>query len=65
MDVNLIETRKSRARSWFEALRDDIVSAFEALEDALPAGAPLSDRAAGGLEPRPRWLPPWRLPLTV
>ena len=36
MDVNLIEARKSRARSWFEALRDDIVSAFEALEDALP-----------------------------
>ena len=47
MDVNLIEARKSRARSWFEALRDDIVSAFEALEDALPASAPLSDRAAG------------------
>jgi coproporphyrinogen III oxidase len=53
MDVNLIETRKNRARSWFEALRDDIVSAFEALEDALPAGAPLSDRAAGRFTRKP------------
>jgi coproporphyrinogen III oxidase len=42
-----IEQRKSRARAWFEALRDDICAAFEALEDALPAGAPLSDDAAG------------------
>jgi coproporphyrinogen III oxidase len=53
MDVNLIETRKNRARSWFEALRDDIVSAFEALEDALPAGAPLADRAAGRFTRKP------------
>jgi coproporphyrinogen III oxidase len=53
MDVNLIETRKNRARSWFEALRDDIVSAFEALEDALPAGAPLADRAAGRFMRKP------------
>jgi len=42
-----LEPRKSRARAWFEALRDDICAAFEALEDALPAGAPLGDRAAG------------------
>jgi coproporphyrinogen III oxidase len=41
------ETRKSRARAWFEALRDDICTAFEALEDALPAAAPLSEREAG------------------
>jgi coproporphyrinogen III oxidase len=53
MDVNLIETRKNRARSWFEALRDDIVSAFEALEDALPAGAPLAERAAGRFMRKP------------
>ena len=39
--------RKSRARAWFEQLRDDICGAIEALEDALPAGAPLADRAAG------------------
>ncbi len=39
-----IEARKARARAWFEALRDDICSAFEALEDEAPTwlyhGAP-------------------------
>jgi coproporphyrinogen III oxidase len=43
----MIADRQSRARAWFEQLRDDICAAFEALEDALPAGAPLADRAAG------------------
>lgn len=47
MDTSQIQSRKDRARAWFEALRDDIVAAFEALEDALPVGAPLADRAAG------------------
>ena len=42
-----IERRKASARAWFETLRDDICAAFEALEDALPKAAPLSDRAAG------------------
>ncbi len=42
-----LEARKTRARAWFEALRDDICAALEAVEDALPATAPLSDRAAG------------------
>ena len=36
--------RKSAARAWFETLRDRIVAAFEAIEDALPAGAPLADQ---------------------
>ena len=44
-DAATLEARKDRARAWFERLRDDICAAFEALEDALPAGAPLSDRA--------------------
>ena len=39
-----LEARKARARAWFEALRDDICAAFEALEDEAPvtlyAGAP-------------------------
>ena len=37
MDVNVIEDRKVRARSWFEALRDDICAAFERLEGDAPA----------------------------
>jgi coproporphyrinogen III oxidase len=53
MDANLIETRKARARAWFETLRDRIVAAFEELEDALPAGAPLADRATGRFVRKP------------
>ncbi len=41
------DTRNERARAWFETLRDRIVAAFEAVEDALPATAPLADRPAG------------------
>ncbi|MGA9949664.1 MAG: oxygen-dependent coproporphyrinogen oxidase [Xanthobacteraceae bacterium] len=41
------EERKAKAKAWFESLRDQITSAFEALEDALPASAPLADRPAG------------------
>jgi len=41
------EQRKEQARAWFERLRDDIAAAFEAIEDALPPGAPLVDRPAG------------------
>lgn len=33
------EARKAAARAWFEALRDRITSAFEALEDDLPASS--------------------------
>jgi coproporphyrinogen III oxidase len=47
MDTDKIEARKKQARAWFEALRDQIVAAFEAVEDALPATAPLADRPAG------------------
>jgi len=32
-----LDARKARARAWFEALRDDICTAFEALEDEAPA----------------------------
>jgi coproporphyrinogen III oxidase len=46
-DPATLEARKGSASAWFERLRDDICAAFEAIEDALPAGAPLSDRAAG------------------
>src|SRR6201999_809331 len=47
MNNSQIEQRKNQAREWFEALRDRIVTAFEALEDALPVGAPFADRPAG------------------
>jgi coproporphyrinogen III oxidase len=47
MDTDKIEARQKQARAWFEALRDQIVAAFEAVEDALPATAPLADRPAG------------------
>jgi coproporphyrinogen III oxidase len=47
MDDRMLATYKARARTWFESLRNDICAAFEALEDALPRGAALADRAAG------------------
>src|SRR6266404_1190745 len=47
MDAGQLEARKARARAWFETLRDDICAAFEAIEDALPAGTPVADRAPG------------------
>jgi coproporphyrinogen III oxidase len=53
MNVSQIETRKERARVWFETLRDRIVAAFEELEDALPPDAPLADRAAGRFQRAP------------
>jgi coproporphyrinogen III oxidase len=47
MDAGLLGARKARARTWFETLRDDICAAFEALEEALPADAPLAAQAPG------------------
>jgi coproporphyrinogen III oxidase len=53
MDAAQIESRKTRARTWFERLRDDICTAFEAVEDALPAGAPLAQNPAGRFQRTP------------
>ena len=46
MDNAKIETRKEAAKAWFETLRDRLLAALEELERALPAGAPLGERAA-------------------
>lgn len=43
----ILEVQKSRAATWFAELRDLITAAFEALEDELPAGAPLAGCEAG------------------
>src|ERR1700693_2390864 len=37
MDMSVIDDRSARARTWFEALRDDLCLAFEQLEDEAPA----------------------------
>jgi len=47
MDADQQDARKARARHWFESLRDDICTAFETLENSLPATAPLSARPPG------------------
>jgi coproporphyrinogen III oxidase len=47
MDPGEIEARKETTKAWFESLRDRILAALEAVEDALPAGAPLADRPPG------------------
>jgi coproporphyrinogen III oxidase len=46
-DILALEDRKSRARAWFETLRDNLCVALETVEDALPSDAPLADRAPG------------------
>ncbi|MEM6657821.1 MAG: oxygen-dependent coproporphyrinogen oxidase [Pseudomonadota bacterium] len=45
----MFETEKSAASAWFRKLRDDIVAAFEALEDSHASG-PFSDAPAGRFE---------------
>lgn len=47
--TELMEEQKQRASAWFRGLRDDIVSAFEGLEDSHSEG-PLSGAAPGRFE---------------
>jgi len=48
-----IEQLKTAAEGWFQTLRDDIVTTFEALESDLPHDAPNSDQPAGRFERTP------------
>jgi len=52
MAPEAMQAEKEAASGWFRALRDEIVAAFEALEDAQAEG-PLSDRAPGRFEVTP------------
>jgi coproporphyrinogen III oxidase len=52
-DAATLDARKARARAWFESLRDEIYAAFEAVEDDLPATAPLAGRAPGRFKRTP------------
>ncbi len=47
MVAEQLDSRKTRARAWFEALRDNICAALEAVEDTLPGNAPLGQNPAG------------------
>jgi coproporphyrinogen III oxidase len=47
MSESVLDGRKARARTWFEALRDEICAALETVEADLPMHAPLADRPAG------------------
>lgn len=47
--TNPFDTEKATASAWFRQLRDDIVAAFEALEDSHDTG-PLSDAEPGRFE---------------
>ena len=47
--AEMMEAQKARAADWFRDLRDQIVAAFEGLEDAQSEG-PLSDMPAGRFE---------------
>ncbi len=48
---DMMTAEKNRASAWFRNLRDEIVAAFEALEDSQRSG-PFSDRTAGRFEVR-------------
>jgi coproporphyrinogen III oxidase len=43
----MLEARKERARAWFEALRDDMLAALEAVEDAAEASSLYAGQPAG------------------
>ncbi|HEV7693880.1 MAG TPA: coproporphyrinogen III oxidase, partial [Hyphomonadaceae bacterium] len=50
-ETDQLETRKGRAKAWFETLQADLIARFEALEDA--ASPPLFKGPAGRFEKTP------------
>jgi coproporphyrinogen III oxidase len=52
-DAALLDERKARARAWFETLREEICTAFEAIEDDLPADAPNAGKERGRFKRTP------------
>ena len=61
-DADTLEAQKADARGWFETLRDDICSAFEALEDAIPDDAlpaHVADQALSDIAPARFVRTPW------
>jgi coproporphyrinogen III oxidase len=46
---DMMDDQKTRASAWFRSLRDQIVAAFEGLEDTQATG-PFADRAPGRFE---------------
>ena len=47
-ETNVLDTRKTRAETWFQALRDTICDSFEQLEDgATGPFSPDAPREAG------------------
>jgi coproporphyrinogen III oxidase len=53
IDASTIDADKAAARAWFERLRDDILAAFEKVEDDLPAGAEGHDQSPGRFKRTP------------
>ena len=51
-DAASLETRKERARVWFEALRDDMLAALEAVEDEAEGSLTLCRGACRALHPQ-------------
>jgi coproporphyrinogen III oxidase len=46
-EADTLEERETRASAWFVELRDRITAAFEAVEEDLPADAPLASQPPG------------------
>ncbi|MFA9472985.1 MAG: oxygen-dependent coproporphyrinogen oxidase [Filomicrobium sp.] len=53
LDNDKLEAAKAQAKAWFEDLRDQICSAFEEVEDDLPANMPFADAEPGRFSKTP------------